>query len=86
MRRKALSTMLVTGVAAVAAVSPASAQPQVGLVNVNIEDNTVVVPINAAANICGVNVTVLSAFLDDAGQQVFTECRARSGRDVTVTG
>jgi len=43
------TALLALGVAGVA-----SAQPQQGLVNVNIEDVAVAVPINAAANICGV--------------------------------
>ncbi len=51
------SSMLATGVAA----APASAQTQQdGLVNVNIEDVTIQVPIAIAANICDVNVNVLA--------------------------
>jgi hypothetical protein len=40
---------------------------------------TIQVPINAAANICGVDVTIVAAVLGAAGVQDFdtTECRAR---------
>jgi hypothetical protein len=75
------SALLVAGIAA-----PAGAQPQQGLVNVNIEDVQVTVPINAAANICGVSVNVLVLALQAPGPQTFTECDARSNQDVTVTG
>ncbi len=63
------------------AAGPAAAQPQQGLVNVNIEDVTVVIPINAAANICGVSVAVLVEDLQ-AGP---VNCDARGNQDVTVT-
>jgi hypothetical protein len=33
--------------------------PQSGLINVDISDNTVQIPISAAANVCGLNVGVL---------------------------
>jgi hypothetical protein len=42
--------------------------PQEGLVNVNVSDVTVQVPVAAAANICDVNVAVLVDLLDDAAQ------------------
>jgi hypothetical protein len=72
------SALLALGVAGVA-----NAQQQ-GLVNVNIEDVTVVVPINAAANICGVSVNALNVFFEDFPGQEF-ECDARSNQDVTVS-
>ena len=70
---------------------PAQAQPvAVGnLVNVQISnvlnDNevAVTVPINAAANICGVDVDVLTTALATTGN--FTECNARANQDVTVS-
>jgi hypothetical protein len=58
-------------VAAVASMSlgiaagPASAQ-QTGLVNIDISDNVIQVPVTVAANICDVNVAVLVADLQDA--------------------
>jgi len=42
------------------AAGPAAAQPQEGLVNVNVENNTVQVPIAVAANVCGLQVGVLA--------------------------
>jgi len=44
-------------------VSPAFAQTQEGLVNVNISDNntTVQVPIDVAAQVCGVSVEVIAS-------------------------
>jgi hypothetical protein len=71
----------------------ASAQPiNVGnLVNVNVSnvlnnnDVDVTVPINAAANICGVDVDVLVAATGASGPQV-VECDARGNQDFTVTG
>ena len=73
---------------------PATAQPvQVGnLVNVNISNvlnnNTVqvTVPINVAANICGVDVEVLVLATQEAGDQTFTDCDARGNQEVSVTG
>ena len=47
------------------AAAPASAQQQSGLVNVDLSDVTVQVPIAVAANICDVNVAVLVSDLRD---------------------
>ena len=55
------------------AVAPALAQNQTGLVNVNIEDNTIQVPISVAANLCDINVAVLVADFQDDGR---AECTA----------
>ena len=88
--KKALAAL--AGAAALAAglgVAPAGAQ-QAGLVNVEISnilnDNEVVanvtVPINAAANICGVSVAVLAANLEGGP----VECTARANQNVTVLG
>ena len=58
------SRLVIAATAAVAAlVVPASASAQVdqdGLVNVNVSDNVVQVPIGIAANVCGVSVAVLA--------------------------
>jgi hypothetical protein len=54
---------------------------QSGLVNVNVEDNVVQVPIAIAANICGVTVAVLSNALDDGE----ATCDALATSDATVT-
>jgi hypothetical protein len=78
------SALLLAGLAA-----PAGAQQQ-GLVNVNIENVAndtqvaVTVPINAAANICGVSVDILSAAFAPTGLQSF-DCDARANQDVTVS-
>lgn len=84
-RKARLAAVLATGAisAGVVAVPAASAQPVVtgGLVNVtvtNLLNNNQVgvqIPINAAANVCGVNVVVLAQEL--AGGPV--TCTSRSG-------
>ena len=74
----AMSGALAIGAAGVPA---ASAKPQVGLVNVNVEDLSVVVPIAVAANICNVPVNVLVA---DLRQDNTAMCDAEAGTG-TVT-
>jgi hypothetical protein len=63
-RKSRLTRLIATAVTAVALASaaPASAQPveQDGLVNVNIQDVEVLVPVSVAANICDVNVGILA--------------------------
>lgn len=61
----------------------AAAQPQVGVVNVNVEDVYVnaVVPVAVAANICNVPVNVLVA---DLRQDNTADCDADAGTG-TVT-
>ena len=54
---------------------------QNGLVNVNLEDNAVQVPIAAAANICDVNLAVLIAFIADVGE---TTCTAQAGSQALI--
>ena len=64
-------------------VTPADGGPtqQEGLVNVNLEDIAVQVPIGVAANICDVNVAVLvSSIVDDAAR-----CDADADNTATVT-
>jgi hypothetical protein len=56
---------------------PAQAQTQEGLVNVNVSDVTVQLPITIAANICDVNVNVLTEQLRDGG----AECDADADSD-----
>jgi hypothetical protein len=55
----AAATALSFGVAA----APAPAQ-QTGLINVEVSNNTVQVPIAVAANVCGVQVGILAAALE----------------------
>jgi hypothetical protein len=78
MNRKTFSTSIVgSALLALALVSPAAAAPggnQVGdtLVNVQISDVTIAVPIAIAANLCDINVNVLAGQVD-AGD---TTCEA----------
>jgi hypothetical protein len=66
-------TAVATAAVSLVVAGPASAQTQqTGLINVNIEDNIVQVPVSVAANLCDVNVAVL-ANLVDAGR---AECNA----------
>lgn len=57
-----LAGVAVLGVGGVALAAPAGAAPLFtgGLVNVNIEDVNVQIPIGVAANVCGVTVAVLA--------------------------
>ena len=83
MLRKLIAPILVAGTSSVGAAAPATAQTfQRGLVNVNVEDVTVQVPIAVAANICDVTVAVLVSDLRDDGSAV---CDAFAESDATVT-
>jgi hypothetical protein len=64
------------------ATGPAGAQPvtQEGLVNVNLTDVTVQVPVALAANVCDVNVAVLVNELTDGS----APCTASADPDATV--
>lgn len=69
--RKGLVTLFLAVLLAVAAtVSPATAARQNGLVNINIEDNVVQVPVAVAANVCNVDVAILVGLLRDTGSTV----------------
>ena len=82
MLRKFIAPMLIAGTMSLGAASPAAAQTtQTGLVNVNVEDVTVQVPIAVAANICDVTVAVLVSDLRD-GSAV---CEAFAESEGTVT-
>jgi hypothetical protein len=63
-----------------ATVSPAAQQQ--GLVNINVEDNVVQVPVAIAANICDVTVGVLVSDLRDNGSAT---CDALATSGATVT-
>lgn len=61
--RKLFATLLVASLAAIAAVSPASAATNRAgdsLVNVQVGDITILVPVAVAANLCDIDVNVLS--------------------------
>lgn len=81
MIRKSMALVAVCLTAAVCATA-ASAQNQSGLVNVNVENNTVQIPIGVAANVCGVAVNVLST----ATLTSPVNCTAISGATATSTG
>ena len=71
----AVTAVLSLGVAA----APAPAQPpdQTGLINVNVTDNVLQVPVSLAANICGLQVGVLAVGL----AQGPVDCTATSEAD-----
>ena len=83
--RRFFATLFVTALLGVGFASPASAQ-QAGLVNVDISNVlnnnnvTIAIPINAAANICGVDVNILAQMIEDAP----VDCRARGNQNFTV--
>lgn len=85
--RKRTAVVVTTGALALAAAAPAmGAQNQAGdsLVNVQVGDVTVQVPVAVAANICDVNVNVL-AQQGKAGSPTCTadaDSSADAGRDV----
>ena len=86
MLNKAKASFVAAALAFGIAAAPALAQNQTGLVNVAIDDVTVTIPIQAAANIaanvCGTAVNVLSLAV---GQSVECTSRAESGRQLQFT-
>jgi hypothetical protein len=80
--RKGLVTLVLAVLMAVAVVaSPATAARQNGLVNINLEDNVVQVPVAVAANVCDVNVAILVGLLRDTGS---TACTSEAFSGATV--
>jgi hypothetical protein len=72
-----LAAVFTTGALAVGLIAaPGASAQQTGLVNIDLDVShnnvAVVVPINAAANICGVDVEVLTADLLDNNQATCT--------------
>jgi hypothetical protein len=78
---RSVIAVLAAAFAVLALASPAGAARQEGLVNVNVEDNTILVPIAVAANICDVTVAVLAADLQDGS----ATCDALAESNATVT-
>lgn len=76
-----LASVAALGVGGVAMATPAGAQPIFtgGLVNVNIEDVNVQIPIGVAANVCGVSVAVIAEV-----QPAPFECDAAVMQDLPV--
>ena len=79
---RGLLTVMLTAALGLAIAAPAPAQQQSGLVNVNVSDNTVLVPVAVAANVCDVTVGVLVSNLRDTGS---TTCNALATSGATVT-
>lgn len=81
MRKSRFAAVLTAGTLAFGAASaPASAQ-QSGLVNVDVSNNTVQVPIAVAANVCGVQVGVLAQQL----RQGPVDCEATADVDAVAS-
>jgi hypothetical protein len=85
--------LLTSGVLAIGLVAaPAASAQQQGLVNVDIDVQNVLnnnevavaaaVPIQAAANVCGISVTALSTQLGNAG---FVNCDAGPNQQFHIT-
>jgi hypothetical protein len=74
--------VLTTAVCGLVGVTAAGAQPQSGLVNVAVVNNTIQIPIGVAANVCDVSANVLAAgtFTSPAN------CNAVSGATAYSTG
>ena len=68
MLRRLVLSSCVAVLMALSATAPGLAANQTGLVNVNIEDNTIQLPIALAANVCDVTVAILVADLRDDGE------------------
>jgi hypothetical protein len=90
--RVRLAALLTSGMLAIGlAAAPAASAQQQGLVNVEISNNnvaipvTVTVPVNAAANICGVDVDVLSNAVIDNAQPVNCDATAQQHNSITVS-
>lgn len=82
--RSRFACLLATGALAVgvgASTAGAQTPDQEGLVNVNVSGVVIQVPISVAANICDVNVNVLSEQLD-----LPAECQANAESDAVSVG
>ena len=94
MKLKAFAaSALVSGTMLAGAPIVSAHDTQVGLVNVDVGNLSVAVPINAAVsianNICGLdlNVALLGAILDQGGQTTTCNSRSRAfaGQDITIS-
>ena len=76
---------LVAAVSCLAGTASAGAQTtQNGLVNLNLQDVTVQVPVGVAANVCDVNVAVLANLVDTGAAQTCTAVANATAQPVTV--
>ena len=80
---RSIVAVVMTALAALVLAVPSLGAQQSGLVNVNLEDNVVQVPVSIAANVCDVTVAVLVSDLRDG----MADCDALSTAtaDATVT-
>ena len=85
MKIRATMAAFVAAISCLAGASAASAQThQNGLVNLNLENITVQVPIGVAANVCDVNVAVLANLVDTGTAQPCTALANTDASAVTV--
>jgi hypothetical protein len=85
MKIRLTMAVLVAAVSALAGTSAAGAQTtQNGLVNLNLEDVTVQVPVGVAANVCDVNVAVLANLVDAGANDTCTAVADATAQNVTV--
>ena len=78
--RARTTALVATGALSLAFAGTAGAQPtQEGLVNVNVSDVLVQLPISVAANVCDTNVAVLSTIAELGG----TACDVAAGSTAT---
>ena len=76
---------IVAAVACLAGAASAGAQTtQNGLVNLNLADNTVQIPIGLAANVCDVNVAVLANLVDTGTAETCKAVANSTAQAVTV--
>jgi hypothetical protein len=79
-----LATFAMTALMALGLLAtPASAAQQSGLVNLNVEDNTVQIPVALAANVCGVTVAILAQDLTDGTAECDSDAQALADANVT---
>jgi hypothetical protein len=82
MLRRFMIFLAVATTAVAATAAPGAAAQQRGLVNVNVENNTIQVPIAVAANICNVTVALLAQDIETASSQ----CEANAGATAERAG
>ena len=84
MFRRFFAAALATVTLSLMGAASVSAQPQQnGLVNINVSDNVIQVPVSVAANVCGVTVAALVSDLRQEGETT-CDALAESGADATV--
>jgi hypothetical protein len=80
--KRVFAVVVASGALAAGVAAPASAQPQTGLVNVAVTNNTVQIPVAVAANVCGVDVNVLAQYVSSGP----VSCTAGAGAGAISTG